>query len=265
MKSSAERLRWWVPLVSALVVVAGLAAARAGAGQEPAEKTTGRWCFAWTPALPKGAEERAALVKGAKWPSASKITISFLDGDPVVQRKVMEQAVKWTREAGGPANLIFEFRRDGPTDIRISFKNPGSWSVIGTGCRQIVDPGQPTMNFGWLDPATDETEYRRVVLHEFGHAIGLIHEHQNPAGGIQWNQVQVVKDLSGPPNNWSIPVISHNMFEPYAAHETNFTKVDSKSIMMYPIPANWTLNQFSAGLNTDLSDLDKAFVREQYP
>ena len=29
---------------------------------------------------------------------------------------------------------------------------------------------------------------RRHAAHEFGHAIGLAHEHQNPAGGIQWNE-----------------------------------------------------------------------------
>jgi hypothetical protein len=28
------------------------------------------------------------------------------------------------------------------------------------------------MNFGWLDGGTDDTEWRRVVVHELGHAIG---------------------------------------------------------------------------------------------
>jgi len=39
---------------------------------------------------------------------------------------------------------------------------------------------EPTMNYGWLKDDTDDVEYRRVVIHEFGHALGAIHEHQNP-------------------------------------------------------------------------------------
>ena len=49
------------------------------------------------------------------------------------------------------------------------------------------------------------------------------------------------------------------MFEPYAAAETNFTALDPRSIMMYPIPAGWTTDGFSVGLNTDLSATDEQF------
>jgi serralysin len=59
-------------------------------------------------------------------------------------------------------------------------------------------------------------------------------------------------------------VIDHNMFEPYSADLTNYTAVDPTSIMMYPFPAKWTLDGFSAGLNTDLSATDKRFIHEQY-
>ena len=88
-------------------------------------------------------------------------------------------------------------------------------------------------------------ETRRVVLHEFGHALGLIHEHQNPENAIVWNRDAVIRDLSGPPNNWSLPVIESNMFEQYAKAEVLGTPVDKDSIMMYPIPKNWTSNGFS--------------------
>lgn len=255
----ADNMRWLVLFTSASVVLGSLGLAASAPRSEPDDK----WCFAWLATPPKGVQERAGLVEKAKW-ARTTLTVSFLDGDQVVQKKVMAQAKKWTTAAGGPANLTFDFRKDQPTDIRISFKYAGSWSVIGN-TAETIPPDQPTMNFGWLTPDTDDLEYRRVVLHEFGHAIGLIHEHQNPDGGIVWNQPQVIADLSGPPNKWSIPVISHNMFEPYDANETNFTKTDAKSIMMYPIPKKWTLNGFSAGLNTDLSDTDREFASRQYP
>ncbi len=223
-----------------------------------------KWCFTWFAQKPKASgAERAALVKNTKWASGDTITVSFLDGDPGVQERVRRVARQWT--APGLANLTLDFRNDNDTDIRISFQYAGSWSVIGTTCRSITDRTQPTMNFGWLTPGSDDDEVHRVVLHELGHALGLIHEHQNPGSVIHWNRQQVIKDLSGPPNKWTLDVIEHNMFEPYEAGETNFTAVDPQSIMMYPIPASWTTDGFSAGLNRDLSPTDRDFIAGQYP
>jgi hypothetical protein len=130
-----------------------------------------------------------------------------------------------------------------------------------------VPKDKPTMNYGWLKSSTPPIELRRVVLHEFGHALGLIHEHQNPAGGIPWNRQAVYKALSGPPNNWDTATIDRNMFDAWATKdETNFTEVDPKSIMMYPIPKEWVTDpKYAAGLNTDLSTTDRVFIKNQYP
>ena len=193
----------WALLIGAAATLAlsTFASARPDPAAGAAEKNQDQWCFAW---LPGAKQERAGLLKAARWPSNSTISVTFLDGDPQIQRKVMRHAKTWTREVGGPARLSFELHPNDPeANVRISFRYDGSWSVLGKSSRS-VPAGQATMNYGWLKPDTPEEEVRRVVLHEFGHALGLIHEHQNPAGGIQWNQVEVVKDLSGPPNNWDI-------------------------------------------------------------
>jgi serralysin len=227
-------------------------------------KNHSSWCFAWfAPRKSPVGLDKAALVKAAKWNSGDVITISFLDGDSGVQQKVKEVAQGWT--AAGLANLTLDFRNNTDTLVRISFKYSGSWSVIGTTCRQISDKTQPTMNYGWLNTDSADDEIRRVVLHEFGHALGLIHEHQSPGGSISWNRPAVIRDLSGPPNNWSMDTIEHNMFEPYAKADTNFSKLDGNSIMMYPIPESWTTDGFSVGLNSDLSPTDKSFIRQEYP
>lgn len=157
------------------------------------------------------AHHRAALLKNSRWETGTQISIRFLDGDPALQASVKSVALEWTQVA----NLNFVFLTQGPTDIRISFTpGNGSWSYIGTVCRTIEEP-VPTMNYGWLTPSSEEAEVRRVVLHEFGHAIGLIHEHQNPEGGIQWNEAAVSHDLSGPPNNWDAATIENNIFQHY--------------------------------------------------
>jgi serralysin len=222
-----------------------------------------QWCFSWLASRPTASgADRAALVRDARWTPGDVITVSFLDGDPEVQARVRDVAGQWT--APGMANLTFDFRRTNDTLIRISFQYDGSWSVIGTTCRQVTDRREPTMNYGWLDRSSSDEELERVVLHEFGHALGLIHEHQNPAGGIHWDRQAVIRELSGPPNNWSLDVIEQNMFEPYSKQETNYTRLDPDSIMMYPVPENWTTDGFSVGLNSGLSEQDRAFIRQQY-
>jgi serralysin len=206
-------------------------------------------------------QHKAAVLKNARWQTGASISIRFLDGDPALQARVRAVATEWTQVA----NLMFDFRRQGPTDIRIAFTpGAGSWSYMGTLCRQIAEP-KPTMNYGWLTPDSPEAEVRRVVLHEFGHAIGLIHEHQNPKGGVKWNKAAVRHDLGGPPNNWDDATIDNNMFRFYPQSDVVATDVDPASIMMYPIPSAWTEDGFSAGLNGELSDNDKVLIRSVYP
>jgi serralysin len=204
---------------------------------------------------------RAAILKNARWQPGNKITIRFLGGDPALQQRVKNVALEWTKVA----NLVLDFVNQGPTDIRVAFApGNGSWSYIGTVCQSIPEP-QPTMNYGWLTSDSEEAEVRRVVLHEFGHALGLIHEHQNPKGGIQWNKPAVIRDLSGPPNNWDQATIDNNMFRYYPLTDVIPTDVDAQSIMMYPIPRAWTIDGFSAGLNGELSANDKTLVASVYP
>ncbi len=41
---------------------------------------------------------------------------------------------------------------------------------------------EPTMNLGWVtNEASTSDKERGTILHEFGHALGLLHEHQSPA------------------------------------------------------------------------------------
>ncbi len=104
-----------------------------------------------------------------------------------------------------------------------------------------------------------------MVLHEFGHTLGLIHEHQNPSRPINWNRAAVIADLSGPPNNWDAETIENNIFKRYDPGELSSTPTDPESIMMYPIPAAWTTDGFSVGLNEDLSTTDRDFIKGAYP
>ena len=150
--------------------------------------------------------------------------------------------------------------------IRVAFmQGEGSWSTIGNDALSITNDHEPTMNYGWLTPNSSDDEIAQVVLHEFGHAVGLAHEHQNVTGGIKWNKDEVYRELSGPPNNWTKAQIDHNMFDRYDETIAIYSEFDPKSIMLYPIPKTWTLDGYGAGFdNNELSDNDKKFIEIAY-
>ncbi len=200
------------------------------------------------------------------WPAGSTLSVSFLDGEPLVKAKVRYYARKWMRFA----NVRFRFISavDPTAHIRISFLQNGSWSALGTDALNTAwfPEGEPTMNYGWLKADSTSEEYSRVVLHEFGHTLGLIHEHQTPAGGIHWNRDAVIRDLSGPPNRWDVPTIEHNVLNRYSEPEiTQYTQFDPHSIMLYAFPSSWTTDNMTFPSNSVLSDTDKTFIAQQYP
>jgi len=207
---------------------------------------------------------KLALFTGKMWQNARTLSVRFLDGSPTQRTRVQQHAEEWCSYA----NIKFNFNGGAASEVRISFSaDRGSWSAVGTDClvTSYFRKGQPTMNFGWLKDGTDDVEYRRVVVHEFGHALGAIHEHQNPRGGIQWNKAAVYAYFSGPPNNWSKAEIDHNIIEKYSIDQLNATKFDPKSIMLYSFPPQLIVGGKGTGLNTDLSTGDKRFIRKRYP
>lgn len=121
------------------------------------------------------------------------------------------------------------------------------------------------MNLGWLTRGTADDEYARVVQHEFGHALGCLHEHQNPAASINWNVEAVYRYYMGPPNNWSKEDVDSNLFEAYARDKTQFTDFDRKSIMIYAIPPQHTLDGYTVSTNSKLSRTDIDFIATAYP
>ncbi len=232
-----------------------------------------RWCFAWLMRRSSDLSSRGLILNNAKWDAGQIITVSFLGGPQVYRGtaafdKACAQVKEAAREWVGPgmANLTLDFvARDG--NIRISFMAGGSWSLIGNSVLKYTNPDEATMNFSW--PLRDDltpADIRGETLHEFGHALGLAHEHQSPIAGINWDHDAVIRDLTGPGYRWSLADIYYNVFDAYTAAEVAFSgALDPNSIMMYPIPARWTLDGFQTDWVLDFSEHDRTFIQEQYP
>jgi len=205
-----------------------------------------------------------ALITGKQWKPGRTLRVRFLEGADAVQRKVEAVAQAWSEFA----NIKLAFGDDPGAEIRISFGDrfgdEGSWSYIGTDALGIAKTG-PTMNYGWLKPSSSEVEYNRVVLHEFGHALGCIHEHNSPAVSIPWDEEAVLRVYMGPPNNWTEAQVRHNVLNKYSRDITQFTEFDPRSIMAYPVPNSLTIGDFEVPWNAALSEMDKQFIRTRYP
>lgn len=213
------------------------------------------------PIDPLTAAKEGALHTSRCWPCGATLRVAFLAGERAVQEQVAAIAQEWTRYA----NLKFVFTGDPAAEIRIAFDpRAGSWSYLGTDSTLPGLRGRASMNLGWLTPQTSLTEYRRVVLHEFGHALGLIHEHLSPTARIPWDVAAVLR-FYRETNGWSDEYTRSNVLEPMAADRS--TRFDPQSIMLYPVPAELLTDPAAAvpWSNSELSDLDKAFIKTIYP
>ena len=195
------------------------------------------------------------------WRPGDTITVHFLGGNAYVRTMVEHYARLWLEHA----NLQLDFVQNSDAYIRISFKTGGSWSYVGTNCRK-VNKNDSTMNFGWFTDQTRAEEFSETVLHDFGHVLGCVHEHQNPAAEkvVKWNKPAVYTYYKNEVG-WPKDKVDRNVIDFYARDKTQHSSFDPKSIMLYEIPVGLTIDGYSTSPNQVLSETDKAFIAGTYP
>lgn len=189
------------------------------------------------PATTAALEGMAA--KSLVWPKDSVLRVRFIDGAPALHQRVLAAAQAWL--VAGVRLQIVAALPGQKSQIRVAF-NPqgGSWSAVGTDSL-LYHPSQPTLNLGWADLDTPDEDFSSVVVHEFGHALGLLHEHNHPEARISWNEAAVNADLSGDPNYWDQKTIDDNVYAAFKKSDVITTEFDKASVMIYTIPPHWTL------------------------
>jgi len=226
---------------------------------------------------------KAVFQKDTIWEAGSNLKVEFINA-PEWKKKWVEKVI--TEQIAPYVNLTFEWDAS-PGDISIAFPSEViAQSMLGRTSRTEY----PSMLLGWLDPPLQSFEWEgqtyqvpadqirneteqgpittgATVVHEFGHALGMIHEHQNPFGEpIQWNEAAVIAYYSGPPNNWNTAEIRYNILDNVPTETHNGSAFDKDSIMIYSVPGVFTRNlPEGIPLPTQLSPTDKIWLSKMYP
>ena len=167
-------------------------------------------------------------------------------------------------------NFLWDRKPVEQCDVRITFdKGMGAWSYIGIDAKNV--PGnQQTMNLGWIDDFEDYDFNEAkgtgvVVVHEFGHMLGMIHEHTRGDFKPKWNCPFLVDSLSKPPNSWDWCTVYNNILQTYDRTEFNGSDYDPKSVMHYFFDNKFFCDKPNLPHVTKLSYNDKVWLNKSYP
>ena len=97
-----------------------------------------------------------------------------------------------------------------------------------------------------------------LVIHEFGHALGMYHEMKNPNIKLTWIE-SVLIQMYGNAN-----FVKTQITSPISASQVNATAFDKNSVMIYPLPATTNKEGIAmAGINK-YTDLDRQWLAQTY-
>lgn len=250
----------------------------------------------------------------SRWAPGETVRVAFLGGTSALHGEIVAALEEVTTNCGLDIDFGYDSaagtyrtwsRQDNDyvAEIRIGFELGGYFSLVGTDSVNMHvgsplgtvggRPNQQTLNLGGFHvhrPAL----WKGTTRHEFLHALGFHHEHQNTRGpceeAFRWDddagyvptldprgryivdsvgrQPGIYTFLAGYPNNWSRAKVDHNLRT--ADHPDHVVSVfDPKSIMLYQFPQLFYKTPASSCMYTgdgeSLSDGDLRGLDLLYP
>ena len=203
-----------------------------------------------------------ALLANLRWPAGITLRVRFLNGSTPLQDRVFQIAQTWQQHA-----RVTFVRSDEPmSEVRISFdpNHRTSWSRVGRAQpEKFMNPSDPTMVLGGISLSTSVDTLNAVVLHEFGHALGLVHELQHPDRVINWD-IPATYTYYRNTYNWPEAEVDKWVFRQYRHPEVDTGTYDASSIMHYAVPPQLTRDRHGTPFNTGLSKHDVTFIARIY-
>ncbi|MGR3962911.1 hypothetical protein FW800_00335 [Pseudomonas sp. 910_23] len=207
---------------------------------------------------PHSRAKRGVAMPDKLWPQHSVLTISRLNMTQEQKDLVQHNINKWAPHT----NLYLKFIDSPNGDIRITADNNShaGWSSVGTDAKN-VPLSKPTMSIGFKDSPDG---IAATVQHEFGHALGLKHEHQHPDRTLDLNRQNIYDEYESR-RQFSYEA-DNNIIRTFSRPQvTASANYDDKSIMHYGFPASRLNGGPPIPRNFKLSEDDKKFMQSLYP
>lgn len=199
-------------------------------------------------------------------PSASGIVVGvkFLDGTPTMHNAVMAALEEW--EAALDGALSFAVSSDAKA-LRTTFAHGNKYVHATNMTQRLVSIAHAKL----FETDQNAASARGIVLHEFGHALGLEHEHFSPHLAITWRSDQDIADHINtdlkPGTTWTKKMVKHNITGAKEGTQVCGDKLafDDKSVMGYAIWPQWNYENISTAPANTLSQEDIACGQRLYP
>ncbi|MEU1932745.1 hypothetical protein ACH49O_19360 [Streptomyces coeruleorubidus] len=251
----------------------------------------------------------------SRWTPGSTVRVAFLDGDEQLHADIAGATTQITDSC----NLKLDFGHDAATgtfrrwttadtafaaEIRVSFDMQGYFSLVGTDSTDRTigaggggpvggNPGQRSLNLGRY-ALNRPAQWEGTVRHEFLHALGFHHSHQNMRGtcenefrwddeagyvptrdedgvfvaDFQGRRPGIYTYLAGEPNRWPRAKVDHNL-RTEDDPDVVAGPFDPQSVMLYRFPPFFYKSNPSScaptGNGQSLSNGDKRGLNLLYP
>lgn len=206
--------------------------------------------------------QHTAVLNSAFWGvKGVKASVGFLERVPEdFKRHFLDHANAWSQYAN------VEFHPAGPGErpmVQLTVLGEGYWSYLGPQCLTIA-LGQPTMCLQDFHKGMPESEWVRVVRHEVGHFLGLIHEHSLPEIIARLNAEATIRKFMAS-QGWSRPMVIQQILTPPAPGTYRSRNPSQLSIMCYQFEGDCTVDHRPIVGGTDITPDDGDFMGELYP